>query len=30
VLSVVTADSAEELNALIDVDYAAWTAEGQR
>lgn len=26
-LSVVTADSAEELSALIDTDYAAWTAE---
>jgi len=26
-LSVVTADSAEELSALIDADYAVWIAE---
>jgi hypothetical protein len=29
-LSVVTADSAKELSALIDADYAAWTTQGQR
>jgi hypothetical protein len=28
-LSVVSADTAEELSALIEADYAAWTAEGQ-
>jgi hypothetical protein len=29
-LAVVTADSAEDLTAMIDADYATWAAEGQR
>jgi hypothetical protein len=29
-LAVVTADSGGELGALINADYAAWAAEGER